>query len=72
MAVFKPEKDVIVSDPVCGMRLALNKAAAQEEYGGWAYFFCSRACHELFRKAPKRYAAAAGRPNPFDSSDADP
>jgi Cu+-exporting ATPase len=58
MAAFGPEKDVVVTDPVCGMRLPLDKAVAQEEYGGWAYFFCSDACHKLFLAAPERYSAS--------------
>lgn len=57
MADFEPEKEVTVTDPVCGMRLALEKAAAQAEHEGWAYFFCSDACHKLFLAAPKRYSA---------------
>lgn len=57
MADFDPERDVTVTDPVCGMHLALEKAVAQAEHEGWAYFFCSDACHKLFLAAPKRYFA---------------
>lgn len=39
MADFEPDKEVIVTDPVCGMRLALEKAVAHEEHEGWMYFF---------------------------------
>lgn len=45
-----------VTDPVCGMTLELEKAAAREDYAGWAYFFCSDACHRLFAMAPERYS----------------
>ncbi len=55
MAAFEPEKDVAVTDPVCGMSLSPDKAAAREEHGGWVYFFCSNACHRLFLAAPDRY-----------------
>ncbi len=57
MTDFEPEKEVTVTDPVCGMRLPLEKAAVQEEYGGWAYFFCSNTCHKLFVAAPERYSS---------------
>ena len=56
MADFEPDKEVTVTDPVCGMHLALEKAVAQAEHEGWAYFFCSNACHELFQAAPERYS----------------
>ena len=56
MADFEVEMDVMVTDPVCARRLALETAAAQEEYSGWAYFFCSTRCHQLFLATPERYA----------------
>ncbi len=45
-----------VTDPVCGMSLDLEKAAAREDYMGWAYFFCSNACHRLFKLSPERFS----------------
>ncbi len=56
MADFGPEKDVTVTDPVCGTHLALEKAVAQEEHEGWAFFFCSNACHRFFLAAPEQYS----------------
>jgi len=64
MAALGPEKDMIVTDPVCGMRLALEKAAAQHEHEGWAYFFCSNACHTLFLAAPERYSSSRRQVSP--------
>lgn len=58
MVDFDLERDVTVTDPVCGMHLALEKAVAQAEHEGWAYFFCSNACHELFLAAPERYTSS--------------
>jgi Cu+-exporting ATPase len=49
-----------VTDPVCGMSLDLKKAAAQEDYKGWAYFFCSNACHRLFKLSPERFLGKPG------------
>jgi len=62
MVKFKDNTQVTVTDPVCGKELHLETTAAHEDYRGWAYFFCSSACHRLFRNAPKRYAAASARP----------
>ncbi len=45
-----------VTDPVCGMSLDPEKAAAREDYGGWVYFFCSNSCHRLFKLSPERFA----------------
>jgi Cu+-exporting ATPase len=45
-----------VTDPVCAMSLDPEKAAAREDYGGWVYFFCSEACHSLFKQSPERFA----------------
>lgn len=57
MAGFEPKNNLMVTDPVCGMRLTPEKVVAQEEREGWAYFFCSDACHKLFLTAPERYAS---------------
>ena len=45
-----------VTDPVCGVSLALEKTQGQEKYEGWAYFYCSNACHRLFNHSPKRFS----------------
>jgi len=45
-------------------RLALEKAAAQHEHEGWAYFFCSNACHTLFLAAPERYSSSRRQVSP--------
>lgn len=58
MANFDLERDVTVTDPVCGMLLTPEKAVAHEEHEGWAYSFCSDACHQLFLAASKRYSAS--------------
>ncbi|MPZ50569.1 MAG: heavy metal translocating P-type ATPase [Dehalococcoidia bacterium] len=45
-----------VKDPVCGMNIDPNTAAATEEYQGQRYYFCSAACHERFKANPQQYA----------------
>jgi len=45
-----------VKDPVCGMDIDPNTAAATEEYQGKTYHFCSMACHDKFKAEPEKYA----------------
>ena len=42
-------------DPVCGMRIDSKKAAAQSDFHGNNYFFCSRECATKFDANPTRY-----------------
>jgi len=44
-----------VKDPVCGMTVDPNRAAASTVYDGRTYYFCCRQCLEKFRQDPKRY-----------------
>lgn len=44
-----------VTDPVCGARIRIEEAAAQEDFEGWLYFFCSKHCRRRFRANPERY-----------------
>jgi len=46
-----------VKDPVCGMDIDPNNAAATEEYQGKTYHFCSTACHEKFEAEPQKYVS---------------
>jgi adenylate cyclase len=38
----------MATDPVCGMRIDMDDAAATAEYEGTTYYFCSQACHDAF------------------------
>lgn len=51
----RSDVEITITDPVCGKQLDLGQAVAHEEDGGWAYFFCSSKCHQLFLASPKRY-----------------
>jgi Cu+-exporting ATPase len=42
-------------DPVCGMTVDQESAAAAWEHGGRVYYFCSVGCMERFRADPDRY-----------------
>src|SRR5256885_8105166 len=44
-------------DPVCGMSVVPEKAAATVEFEGKKYFFCAKSCAAKFEKEPKRYLA---------------
>ncbi len=47
-------------DPVCGMEVAPERAAARVEHGGRTWWFCSEACRRAFEQDPDRYVQAAG------------
>src|SRR5467141_1064121 len=47
-------------DPVCGMMVASEKAAAKLEHGGKTYYFCSKSCTERFSRDPETFLAAPG------------
>jgi YHS domain-containing protein len=47
----------MVTDPVCGMRIDSDDAAATAEHEGKTYHFCSEACCDAFVADPFAYAA---------------
>ena len=55
MDIDGPDDIITVTDPVCGARLALDQVARQEDYLGWAYYFCSAKCHARFLEAPGKF-----------------
>src|SRR5690242_15877904 len=44
-------------DPVCGMTVDPERAAAVREYGGKQYFFCCPHCAQKFEANPQQYLA---------------
>ena len=42
-------------DPVCGMEVDAARAAAQADYEGQTYLFCSQGCREAFVAEPEKY-----------------
>ena len=46
-----------VIDPVCGMRIEADDAAAIAEKAGQTYYFCSEACRDIFVSAPSAHGA---------------
>ena len=47
-------------DPVCGMTVDPETAAAKHDHAGTTYYFCSKSCEGKFRRAPEKYVGAAG------------
>ncbi len=65
------EKELVTTDPVCGMRVDRD-SALHCNYAGKDYLFCSQHCLQEFQKEPERYLAdqgsAVAQPQP-DSAD---
>jgi Cu+-exporting ATPase len=47
----------MVTDPVCGMRIDPDDAAASADHEGTTFYFCSQTCHDAFVADPAAYAA---------------
>ena len=47
-------------DPVCGMMVAPEKAAAKVDHAGKAYYFCSKDCAGRFSREPEKFLDASG------------
>lgn len=45
----------MIKDPVCGMDIQQNKAAAHVDYKGKIYYFCSVSCRDKFNASPQAY-----------------
>lgn len=45
----------MAKDPVCGMEVDPNDAAAAVEYDGKSYYFCSQDCADSFEDDPTSY-----------------
>jgi len=48
-----------VRDPVCGMEINPQNAAATTAYQGETFYFCRVECQEQFNQNPQRFAKAA-------------
>jgi Cu+-exporting ATPase len=65
----------LARDPVCGMSVDPQAAAASIDYQGKSYFFCSRSCAQKFQADPESYLARAStlaepRAMPHESKEA--
>ena len=48
-------------DPVCGMDVDEEKAAATSCYKGQTDYFCAKMCQESFDKDPEKYLRKSDR-----------
>jgi YHS domain-containing protein len=49
------DEEAVVTDPVCGMTVQPETAAAAWEHEGTTYYFCSVGCLERFREDPPKF-----------------
>lgn len=47
--------NTMAKDPVCGMQVEENKAAATSVYRGATYYFCAPGCKATFDKNPEKF-----------------
>lgn len=45
-------KDILVTDPVCGMVKRVSEMKERSVYGGKTYYFCSKTDKDMFDGAP--------------------
>ncbi len=53
-----------VTDPVCGMSIDSERAAATVPHGDHVHYFCSPDCATAFRAAPSRYTVGESMSDP--------
>lgn len=46
---------ITVKDPVCGMDVDVDKAAAVSTHMGKSFYFCSAGCKKAFDENPMKY-----------------
>jgi YHS domain-containing protein len=51
------EMKTMATDPVCGMTVEREKAAATMEYEGTTYYFCARGCRDEFAQEPRKFVS---------------
>jgi len=54
----------MAKDPVCGMEVDEERAAATLEYKGVTYYFCAKGCKVAFDKDPEKYLGAKAEKKP--------
>jgi Cu+-exporting ATPase len=59
MLRFLREESAMAKDPVCGMTVDENSAAASSDYLGQRYYFCSENCAQKFAANPEAYVGGA-------------
>ncbi len=65
MSTIHHDTPASVVDPVCGMNVEADKAAARLEHAGRTYLFCSLHCQHQFKQDLERYVGAAAAAVPL-------
>ncbi len=52
---WRREVKAMARDPICGMDVKEEEAAATYEYKGKTYYFCAVGCKERFAQDPERF-----------------
>src|SRR5262249_54870946 len=60
---MKKVLEKVLQDPVCGMTVTPEKAAATAEYDGKLWHFCCKGCAAKFAADPEKYASGAAKPH---------
>ncbi len=47
----------MAKDPICGMDVDKEKAAASSEYQGKTYYFCAEGCKKAFDENPEKHSS---------------
>jgi len=68
MLAHKLNCDSHQSDPVCGMPVDPSSAAAELEYQGTQYFFCSQHCADKFKTFPESFIKPSIDPDAGETS----
>ena len=63
-------KEIMATDPVCGMEVDPQSAAGETEYDGKTYFFCAKGCKERFEEDPEMYLGQAPQVGPAQDVEA--
>ena len=61
MKNVRREVKEMAKDPVCGMDVKEEEAAARYEYKGKTYYFCAVGCKEKFSQDPERFLRKEGK-----------
>jgi Cu+-exporting ATPase len=54
-----PEAGAGAKDPVCGMTVDPQKAAASSVHAGKTYYFCCAPCRDKFSQEPQKYLGSS-------------
>lgn len=61
--------ETLQKDPVCGMKVSPDKAAATAEHDGTTFYFCGKGCHAKFIADPDKYLRPAPAAPPAAGSE---